>query len=195
MKKKKRKSRITDWIQAIAAAISIPAAIFGFYSFFQSDRDLQKQITNLKIIAEQSQTQTKYMETQIDLLTKEQQLQKEQFGKNTSRRKFDLAPRLSFKFEQYNGITFFAKLINNGKTAIVKQVIQNKGGNINLDSEIKQIGEGKDIDVFFKVTNEEHSVLDITIVYEDIEGHIYKRRIYVEGRKKLFESNKVMITA
>jgi hypothetical protein len=78
LKKDKKRSSITSWIQAAAAAISIPAAIIVVHTFFQKDEDLQRQISSLDTISRQSIIQTEILTKQVELLRDEQDFLKAQ---------------------------------------------------------------------------------------------------------------------
>jgi hypothetical protein len=175
-KSKKNKPKITDWIQAIAAAISIPAAIFGFFTFFQKDVNLQRQISNLDTISRQSIIQTEILTKQIEILKEEQVFLKEQNDLSNSHRKTEIEPKLIIEFDNQNGEIITANLINNGKIAKIIKIVENDPNDFIIDFPFQYIGDGKEKQIFFKYKNaserSENTILNFTIIYEDIDKKI-----------------------
>jgi hypothetical protein len=175
-KSKKNKPKITDWIQAIAAAISIPAAIIAFCAFFQKDNDLQRQITNLDTIARQSIIQTNILKKQVELLQDEQDFLKQQNDLSLSQRQTEIDPKLIIEFDKYNGDLIYANLINNGKIAKILKIVENTPNDFIIDIPFQYIGEGKEKPIFFQYKNaserNDNIVLNFTLIYEDIDKKI-----------------------
>lgn len=172
-KKDKNKPKVTDWIQAIAAAISIPAAIVAFIVFFQKDIELQYQINKLDTIANQSLEHTKLLTNQVELLKDELEFQKQQHELTLSHRQTEIEPKLSIEFEHYNGDIVSANLINSGKSAKIIKFVENNPNDFIIDIPFQYIGEGKEKQIFFRYKNpdvrDNNTVLNFTIIYEDLD--------------------------
>lgn len=178
-KKEKDKPTITDWIQSIAAAISIPAAIFACIVFFQKDIVLQSQISKLDTIANQSLDQTRLLTEQVTILKKELKMQIHQNNLSQSNRKSEIEPKLIIEFEYYNGDVISAKLINNGKSAIILGKVDNPSSDFNFDIPYQVIGEGKEKDIYFKYKRPDEksdkTELNFRLYYEDIDNKKYTK--------------------
>ena len=178
-KTKNNKPTITDWIQAIAAFISIPAAIFAFFTFFQKDVDLQRQISNLDTIARQSIIQTEILKNQVELLKEEQDFLKQQNDLALTQRQTEIDPKLVIKFDDYNGDMIYANLINNGKIARIIKFVENNPNDFIIDIPFQYIGEGKEKEIFFQYKDahkrDKNTLLNFTLIYEDIDKKTIKK--------------------
>jgi hypothetical protein len=178
-KSSKNRTKLTDWIQAIAAAISIPAAIFAFYTFFQNDKDIQRQIASLDTISRQSIKQTEILTKQVELLREEQDFLKQQNDLSLSQRQTEIEPKLIIEFDNYNGDLVYANLINNGKIAKILKIVENTPNDFIIDIPFQYIGEGKEKQIFFQYKNaserNENTLLNFTLIYEDIDKKIMKK--------------------
>lgn len=178
-KSSKNRTKLTDWIQAIAAAISIPAAIFAFYTFFQNDKDIQRQIASLDTISRQSIKQTEILTKQVELLREEQDFLKQQNDLSLSQRNTEIEPKLIIEFDNCNGDLVFANLINNGKIAKILKIVEKTPNDFIIDIPFQYIGEGKEKQIFFQYKNanerNENTLLNFTLIYEDIDKKIIKK--------------------
>lgn len=178
-KSSKNRTKPTDWIQAIAAAISIPAAIFAFYTFFQNDKDIQRQIASLDTISRQSIKQTEILTKQVELLRDEQDFLKQQNELSLSQRQTEIEPKLIIEFDDYNGDLVYANLINNGKIAKILKIVENTPNDFKIEIPFQYIGEGKEKQIIFQYKNanerKENSHLNFTLIYEDIDKKIQKK--------------------
>ena len=195
----KTKPKVTDWIQAIAAAISIPAAIIACIIFFQKDKELQHQINRLDIIAVQSLKQTKLLTNQVGILKDELEFQKYQNNISLSHREIEIQPNLVIEFEGYNGDLVSASLINNGKFAKILKFKEKKPNDFEIFIPFQSIGEGKKKDISFKYKSvserNEKTVLNFTLIYEDIDKHIHSKDfkfMNIEGIINRMYSNKMI---
>lgn len=191
MTKSKDKTKITDWIQALAAVISIPAAIFAFFTFFQNDKDLQRQITNLDTIARQSIIQTKILADQVKILNEERDFQIKQNDVTLSHRKTEIEPKLIIEFDNYSGDIISANLINNGKSARIIKIKEKKNNGFLIDIPFQYIGEGKEKQIYFRFKNpdvQENTVLDFTLIYEDIDKKILSKDFHFSDIHKIIEN-------
>lgn len=187
----KDKTKITDWIQALAALISIPAAIFAFFTFFQKDKDLQRQIANLDTISRQSIIQTKILADQVKILNEERDFQIKQNDLSLSHRKTEIEPKLIIEFDNYNGDIISANLINNGKSAKIIQIKEKKNNGFLIDIPFQYIGEGKEKQIYFRFKNpdvQENTVLDFTLIYEDIDKKILSKDFHFSDIHKIIEN-------
>jgi hypothetical protein len=130
---------------------------------------IQYQIYTLGSIAKESFKQTKQLQRQIDLLNAE------------------IRPEILLKIGSNDGKLVQAFLLNSGKTARIKKIVFNKNNNLKLITNIEIIGEGKEKEMLFEITNIENPILDITIIFFDIDGKRYSKRILIEGYKKIFD--------
>jgi len=183
--KEKKKQKITDWIQAIASAISIPAAIIACFVFFQKDLVLQSQINKLDTIANQSLEHTRLLTEQVTILKNELNIQIQQNELSQSNRKSEIAPKLIIEFDYYNGDVVSAKLINNGKSARILKKVDNQTSDFNFDLSFQIIGEGKEKEIFFKNKRAEEGLINkeisFKLFYEDIDKKKYSKEFkYVD---------------
>lgn len=178
-KSTKSKPSITDWIQSIAAAISIPAAIVACVVFFQKDIVLQSQINKLDTIASQSLEHTRLLTEQVSVLKNELKIQVQQKELSQSNRKSEIAPKLIIEFDYYNGDVISAKLINYGKSARILRKVDNPSSDFNFDIPYQIIGEGKEKVIFFKYKRveerSEKTELNFKLYYEDIDKKKYTK--------------------
>lgn len=140
------KVTITDFIQALAALIAIPAAIWGIATLFIKDEQKEIQIQNLIELAEQSKEQTNQLKLQVEeanrqtneliLQTKEmsksnelfqsqmnllfQQLfiAKQKSTRESIARKTDIMPRFGLLYEDGKN-----KIVNFGESAILRNIV------------------------------------------------------------------------
>ncbi len=194
-KSSKNKTKITDWIQAIAAAISIPAAIFAFFTFFQKDEDLQRQIASLDTISRQSIIQTEILKNQVDILKEEQDFLKQQNELSLSQRLTEIEPKLIIELDKYNGDVIYANLINNGKIAKIIKIVENKPNDFIIDIPFQYIGEGKEKQIFFQYKNanerNENTLLNFTLIYENIDKKIMEKNFKFKNVESIiYEKNK-----
>lgn len=172
------KPSITDWIQAITAMVGTIFAIVGliiaWQTFTKNDNELQNQIDTLGLIARESIKHNEHLQRQIDLTIAE------------------LKPELSIKIGTNDGKVLQAFITNSGNTAIIKKIIFNKNNNLKLITPVDFVGEGKEIEIFFEITNHENPILDITINYVDIDQKEDSKRIKIEGAKNIFEPTPVL---
>ena len=201
---KTKKPRITDWIQAVMAILGTSAAIVGliiaWLSLTKSDKELQKQIDKLDIVATQSLEHTKLLTDQVILLTDELDFQKQQNEISLSHRQIDIEPKLIVEFEYFNGDIVSAKLINNGKSAKIIKVVEKKLNEFQIDIPFQYIGEGKEKPIFFKYKKpqerNEKTALDFTLIYQDIDNKIKSKEfsfIDIEGIIEKKNKSNIMI--
>jgi hypothetical protein len=175
----KNKPKTTDWIQAISAAISIPAAIIACIVFFQKDKELQHQINRLDTIAVQSVKQTKLLTNQVEILKDELEFQKYQNDLSLSHRNIEIQPILVIEFDAYDGGLISASLINNGRPAKILKIKEKIPNDFEIIIPFQNIGEGKKKDISFRYKNvserSEKTTLNFTLIYEDIDKHIHSK--------------------
>lgn len=175
----KNKSSITDWIQSIAAAISIPAAIIACIVFFQKDLALQSQINKLDTIANQSLKQTRLLTEQVIFLKNELNIQVQQNEISRLNRISEIEPKLIIEFDYYNGDVILAKLINNGKSARILKKVDYPSSSFIFDIPYLIIGEGKEKVIYFKYKyveeRSEKTELNFKLYYEDIDHKKYSK--------------------
>jgi len=195
----KNKPKITDWIQSIAAAISIPAAIVACIVFFQKDLELQQQINSLNTIAIQSIKHTKLLTNQVEILKNELEFQKYQNNLSLSHRKSEVEPILVIEFEEYNGDLVSASLINNGKSAKILRFKENIPNDFEIYIPFQNIGEGKKKDISFRYKNvnerNEKTILNFTLTYEDIDKKTYSKNFKFRNIEEILNkkfNNKVI---
>ena len=201
---------ITDWIQAIGALIAIIAAIIGFIQLLIKDKDKQKQIDSLKLLAQQSVNQSEQLSAQVDQMIEGNRLQTEYirlFEKSITisetdfelmekqrklgedRRKFEIRPRFEFYGMTKTPERIQLDLINKG--AIAKIIAsENLEGN-SLSNTInklidKEISKNEKLTMKFLplsgfITDE--CYVKVKIVYEDIDKNKYYQ--IIEGRGDL----------
>lgn len=99
----------------------------------------------------------------------------------------EVKPQLSIKIGNTDQTLLTAYLINNGKTAIIKKIIMNKNNNLKLLTKVDIIGAGEKVELFFKITNHDYPVLDITIFFIGLDDIEDSKRIIIEGYKNIFE--------
>ncbi len=172
-RKIKNKPKITEWIQAIAAAISIPAAIIACIVFFQKDIQLQGQINKLDTIANQSLQQTKLLTNQVELLKSELDFQKEQNNQSLIHREAEIKPKLIIELDDFNGDIISASIINNGKSAKILKIKNKNPKDFIIHIPFQNIGEGKEKGITFRYKKPEErnekTILSFTLIYEDID--------------------------
>lgn len=191
----KKKPTITDWIQAIASAISIPAAIIACFAFFQKDLVLQSQINKLDSIANQSLEHTRLLTEQVTILKRELNVQIQQNDLTQSNRKSEIAPKLIIELDYYNGDVVYAKLINNGKSARILKKVDNQTSDFNFDLTFQSIGEGKEKEIFFKNKRADEGLVNkeisFTLYYEDIDKKKYSKKFkFVDIEGIIYEKHK-----
>jgi hypothetical protein len=198
-KSSKNRTKPTDWIQAIAAAISIPAAIFGFYTFFQNDKDIQCQIDSLDTISRQSIKQTEILTKQVELLRDEQDFLKQQNDMLLSQRQTEIEPKLIIEFDSQNGDFIYANLINNGKIAKIIKIVENTHNDFKIDIPFQYIGEGKEKQIFFQYKSvderNENTLLNFTIFYENIDKKTMKKDFKFKDVERIINERKIKIVA
>jgi hypothetical protein len=139
------KPSITDWINAIAALLGIPALLFGIGRLFIKDKEKQRQLNSLDSLAN-SQTRSieeltkqtsefqyhsELMKESNELLAKQIELQNEIFlhqqvtaeqklELESRKRKSEIKPYFIFEGASSDPNGFNIRLLNKGKTA--KQV-------------------------------------------------------------------------
>lgn len=186
----KNKPKVTDWIQAIAAGISIPAAIIACIVFFQKDKELQHQINRLDIIAVQSLKQTKLLTNQVEILKDELEFQKYQNNLSLSHREIEIQPILVIEFTEHNGDLVSASLINNGKSAKIVRFKEKIPNDFEIFIPFQNIGEGKKKDISFRYKNvgkrNEKTVLNFTLIYEDIDKQIHSKEFKFTNIEGIF---------
>ena len=190
LNKNNKKPKITDWIQAIAAAISIPAAIVALFAFFQKDKELQQQINNLDIVAKQSIEQTDILKDELDFLRKQQEI-------TESNRNSDILPIFSIEFKRIHGTTIQAEMINDGETAEILEIKELESNDYKIVKQFDYIGANKRRKIYFHLKNGNdisNSILAFKIKYKDIDGNIHIKRFHFENiYKKIEERNRRII--
>lgn len=66
-------------------------------------------------------------------------------------------------------------------------VIYNRNNNLKLITQIDLVGEGKEKEIFFEITNHENPNLDITFILTDIDGNEGSKRIKITGYQNIFQ--------
>lgn len=182
-KKKKDKSTITDWIQAVMTIIGTLFALVGLIiawtSLTKNDVDLQSQINKLDTVASQSLEQTKLLTEQVVLFKEELDFQKQQHELSITNRKTEIEPKLTIELEDFNGDIVSAKLINNGKSAKILKFIEKNPNDFIIDIPFQYIGEGKEKYISFRYKNsrssDDKTILNFTLVFEDIDGKVHSK--------------------
>ena len=129
----KTKINWTDKVQAIAAVIAILGGIAGFIKLFSTDHELQKQIDNLSIIANQSVIQTTIFQEQLNLLSERNRILIEQLDIDKDKWTKQIRPEFSIQLEKFSGgeigeskSTYHdVPLINNGAAAFILRTEEN----------------------------------------------------------------------
>jgi hypothetical protein len=202
-KKTKDKLNITDWIQAIMSVIGTIFALVGLIiawsSLTKNDSDLQRQINKLDTVANQSLEQTKLLMDQIGILKEELDFQKQQHELSISNRKAEIEPKLIIELDNYNGDIISANLINNGKAAKIVRYEEKIPNDFVIDIPFQYIGEGKEKCITFRYKNpgerNEKTVLNFTIIYEDIDKKIHSadfKFVNLEGLIDEKDKNKIL---
>ncbi len=162
---------ITDWIQAIATAIGIPAAIVGFYNLFKKDKNRQAEITSLASLASSQATMIEKISEQIEI-DKRRHLQSILPFFN------DIKPLV------HNDSTFRLELTNTGDRCKFKGFEWDYSLNVEIDSISGiHIFVERNESVFIKghaidnINFYQHGLFSIWLWFEDLEGNQYHQKV------------------
>lgn len=193
LKEEKNKSKITDWIQTIAEVFSIIAAIIACIVFFQKDIQLQNQINKLDTLANESFKHTKILTSQLKTLKNELEFLKKQKKQNDENRFCEIEPKLVFEFQDYNGDIISASLINNGNSAKIIKIIEQKPNDFIINIPFQHIGEGKEKEITFRYKKPEErykkNTLYFTLIYEDIDKKIHSKTFKFTNPERIINEN------
>lgn len=193
-KKASKKSSITDWISAIMAILGTLFALVGlilaWLSLSNSDKDLQRQIDKLDIVANQSLEHTKILTEQLELIKEDLDFQKQQNELSHNLRQTEIEPKLILEFYSFSGDLVKANLINNGKIAKILKVEENLPNDFLIDIPYQFIGEGKEKEITFRLKNSGNGigniVLNFTLYYQDIDKKNHSMNFYINDIEEIF---------
>lgn len=174
----------TDKVQAIASIIAILGGLAGFYKLFSTDKEMQKQIHNLTIIAKEFSDQTTIMREELDnsrmrnnLLVEQLSIDKDKWTKqNRPDFAFDLG-----KWDSWTGnidITTIEgfSLINKGGAAHLINLTENKNNTCKLIVPKTYIPSQGRLRFNLSFSDKKDIYLDINLIYKDFEGTLYSQR-------------------
>ena len=154
-------NKIGSIIQNVSSFLAIPGTIFAFVVAFSNDDDLQKQISNLQTIANESQKQTELLKAERDSLA--------------IRWKQQIKPVFEIECDFHSGGAneIEAFLVNSGKIATNIKVIHNSG--FMMDIPFNNLGEGMKGKILLNfidkdVSNPGNVDLYIELSFEDASG-------------------------
>lgn len=154
-------NKIGSIIQNVSSFLAIPGTIFAFVLAFRNDDDLQKQISNLQTIADESQKQTELLIAERDSLA--------------IRWKQQIQPVFEIECDYLGGYEIEANLINSGKVATDIKVIEITDFRIEIP--FKNLGEGMKGKCFIIVPEipwSEARYLDLylKLSFKDVTGNV-----------------------
>jgi hypothetical protein len=159
--KRKTWRKISNYVLTFSQILAIPGTILAFYLAFKEDNKLQKQITDLQTIADESQKQTKLLTGERDTLA--------------IRWKQQIKPVFEIECDYHSGGTseIEALLVNSGKIATDIKVIQNSGFTVNIP--FNNLGEGMKMKILLDfidkdTLNPENVDLEIKLSFKDASG-------------------------
>jgi hypothetical protein len=193
--------KITEWIQAIAAIIAIPAAIVTFYKLIKRDRDKQKQIKMLTEIASENQKQTQQFEYQSILMKESNDIFREQLNAISlslsqnkdlnetikdfefRKRKVEIKPHFIFSgsFSSVPTGTIVIKLKNIGKNACLKN-IKSENQNISFpfeDMNNRMINHNDEIKIIGNIKDNSLNInivdFSFKLIFTDEDNNYYEQ--------------------
>jgi hypothetical protein len=190
----------TDVVQALAAAVAIPAAIWSFRNLFKKGKKTDEQITSLTALAEEARAHTGIMSESNQLqnefnvklaeilslgqeVSKIQAAQKE---KGDQQRKITIKPRIINYGGMKSGSHISFRFKNIGekcKVINIKEGAENKTVIIGLGYfEGRDLETGVEHEITWKKRGQEDPYIDIDMVVEDVEHNQYKLKFSGPGR-------------
>lgn len=171
-------NKIGSIIQNVSSFLAIPGTIFAFVIAFSNDDDLQKQISNLQTIANESQKQTELLKAERDSLA--------------IRWKQQIKPVFEIECDFHSGETkeIEALLVNNGKIATDIKVIHNSGFSVYIP--LNNLGEGMKMKIILNLIDEntlnpENVDLEINLTFKDASGSDCYQNIIIKDFIKNIE--------
>lgn len=183
------------WIEklnAFASIIAILGGLAGFYKLFSTNKDLQKQITNLTTISQESVKQTKIMYNELNEFKKQNKILVEQLVVSKTKLENDSRPDFIFELDNYPRFAVINDtvckvehyLINKGGACYLNDIIYNKNNSCRMEISKTFIPSQSKVKFNISFPTKGTFYLDIYIVFKDIEDIYYKQR---------FHSNKVSV--
>jgi hypothetical protein len=180
----KNKITWTNKVQAIASIIAILGGLAGFYKLFSTDKEMQKQIDNLTIIAKEFSDQTAIMREELDnsrmrnnLLVEQLSIDKDKWTKqNRPDFAFDLE-----KWDSWTGDGDFTtiegfSLTNKGGSAHLINVTENLNNTCKLIVPRTYVPSQGRLKFNLSFSDKKDIFLDINLIYKDFEGILYSQR-------------------
>ncbi|MHA2253246.1 MAG: hypothetical protein ACXAD7_22985 [Candidatus Kariarchaeaceae archaeon] len=183
----------TDVIQAIAAALAIPAAIWGFISLFKKDKEKGKQITSLVAMAEEAKAQTEVMieSNQLqnefnvklaELISTGQEtakLQAKKTERDNQQRKIAIKPRIIGDGGGRSGSHGHFKFKNIGRDCTIIELKKGDENYVNILGLEKFKDKSLDTGVSQQISwsqggNSGGLIIDLKMVLADIDGNKYE---------------------
>jgi len=164
---------ITDWIQAVATTLGVPAALFAIWKLIKENKEQQNQINSLTSLA-------KSQATMIDKISEQITLEKQQHLRS-------IRPFFNLKKDpvriEMNGV-FRLEINNTGARAKFKGFVEdfNKTVEFVLVEGIDQFIEtGMGINMMGKYDGNKsysnYAFYGIFLMYEDVEGNAYYQQL------------------
>lgn len=206
--------KITDWLQAIAAAIAVPAAIITFIRLLKKDKEKAVQIKTLSEMMLESQKQTQEFEYQTLLMKESNEIFKEQLTIIASslkqdkdiksnmlelekrKRKLEIRPRFIFSGALSQGSTGYheVKLKNIGGTAYLSRIVAPENPDVKLSTYIeegKMIQSNQEIIVQGQSTNDTVPVslagYELNLIFSDADSNFYQQKIVRQPGGKTYK--------
>lgn len=185
------------YIRTTAEIFAIIASAIGFYHFIAVDKDLQSQIGDLKILAQESIKQTKEIQKQNDLLREHNEILSQNIEKQNLTRVQDIKPSFTLDEYQFYGFQGLSpNLVNTGRTATIIDCIPYKDNIFNLNVPKVSVGTGARIGVSFYAENisenQTKPILHFKLIYKDLDNNKYCQ---IFSTKSVGEQNKIEVSS